>query len=303
MKNIILEKKFDLELSFIRNTIIDYMYKKEKLDDSDINFLSELGLENVSKERIDEIYNNGLKTILVKIGDILKEPFLSLEAKNKKRNKEIEENLIKLNDKLKSAKDIDEEEFNNIELEFVSKKFLFKHLPDILHMIQSRFNEIIKEKNTLIKNAKEMEWNDFKKYCLELDYKYDEGHTPIDKESIYQLDRELRVITTKIKKSQQGNNKKNTFKNLGYSYKDIFKLIEEITSSLKRNSSREELVKFLKEEGLIYNDIDVEILEHNKETFDWVFRVLMIYIEIYFSTFFNLVIIMESVSEDIEKCL
>jgi hypothetical protein len=45
--------KHEVELSIIRNTIIDYMYNKEELNNNDINLLLELGLNNPSKERIE----------------------------------------------------------------------------------------------------------------------------------------------------------------------------------------------------------------------------------------------------------
>lgn len=289
MKNIILEKKFDLELSFIRNTIISYMYKKEELSEEDINFLLDLGLNNPSKELIDTIYNNSLKTTLVKIGDLLKEPFLSQKTKNEKNSKESQENLIKLNDKLKSVKDIDEEKFNNIELCFIPKKNLFKHLSNILKMVESKFDEMIKKKHTLIKNAKEMEWKDFEKYCKKIDFEYDD--------KVHEIERDYYALHN-YKKPRE----KKSMKDLGYNYKDIFKLIDSLSNLLKKNSL-EELKKHLITEREKINVEEIEINDDTKGFLIYALEVLDIAITCFYIYYSNFCYTMSSISKDIEKCL
>jgi hypothetical protein len=288
MKNIILEKKFDLELSFIRNTIINYMHKKEELSEDDINFLLDLGLNNPSKELIDTIYNNSLKTTLVKIGDLLKQPFLSQKTKNEKNSKESQENLIKLNDKLKSVKDIDEEKFNNIELYFIPKKNLFKHLSNILKMVESKFDEMIKKKHTLIKNAKEMEWKDFEKYCKKIDFEYDD--------KVYEIERDYDAFF-KYKEPKE----KKSMKDLGYNYKDIFKLIDSLSNLLKKNSL-EELEKYLITEREKINVEEIEINDDTKGFLIYALEVLDIAITCFYTYYSNFCYTMSSISKDIEKC-
>lgn len=172
-----------------------------------------------------------------------------------------------------------------------TKEKLFKHLPKIIQMVESKFSKLIKEKDTLIKNAKTMEWKNFKKYCDKLEEEYDHN--------LFLITRDFNFDNYKTKNN---NKKKESLNNLGYEASDIFELIESLASVL-RKSSYNELEQIIKTNFNSNQSNEIEVLEFNKDYFIYGLETLNIAIWTYFLEFDKLVVSIESISSDIEKCL